>query len=519
MRKFAMEIVGAVVVLSFVGSLPYIIGTRGHNNGPLRERDTMKVPVMSADFTLDPHRLEDSYSMMAVLQIYRGLFRYLPDGNIEPDLAESWAESQDRAVISIKLRERRFSDGRPIVAAHVVHSIARMFHLSASMSADIDYIAGSQEFRESKRIEALGVRALDERTVEFRLKQASPLFYKHLAAVDCAVLPIESFRDELRDGPDTATSGPYRILHHEKGRELVISLRQDWAGENQDAPKRVSFVARDTDSAIREAIETAAISTLDSYPVPADIENTLVERGWTRSVTSVTLEHYIILNPRRISDEVRSWLISRIDKDELLRRIDQEQFRRADGVIPLGLPGALPMPGVDTGADLVEVPKAGTVIELEYYSGSPVVNKVASYLAEVWNTDGVRVDLRPLELSDLLQRMFNKQPQVVIGRRALDYPDGFSKLAYFKSNVEANFFHVNDRELDRAIEQLHHMFDPEERAVAYQLIQRLALRHHTVLPLFFGSEFSGLWSPQIEFVPPHPIGLHTLPMEMVRVHR
>ena len=56
--------------------------------------------------------------------IYAGLFRYNKDGNIEPDIAESYSISTDTKSYDVKIRRNiRFADGEPLTANDVMYTI------------------------------------------------------------------------------------------------------------------------------------------------------------------------------------------------------------------------------------------------------------------------------------------------------------------------------------------------------------------------------------------------------------
>src|SRR4051812_11739791 len=80
---------------------------------------TIHLPISS--ISLDPHKMQDMYSMAVVLQLFRGLFRYSPEGELTPDLVSAWTVSPDGKTYLFKLREAQFSNGSKITSRHVVN--------------------------------------------------------------------------------------------------------------------------------------------------------------------------------------------------------------------------------------------------------------------------------------------------------------------------------------------------------------------------------------------------------------
>ena len=146
--------------------------------------------------------MTDAYSMIANVQLYRGLFKYTSNGEVEPDLVESWTTTPDHLEYRFKLKHRTFSNGVEISTEHVRQTFARMFHIGAAMAADLSYISGAKRFRTSHKLSDLRIDVISPKEMVIHLHTSSPLFLKHLAAADCGLwrskttaqpfLPIQS---------------------------------------------------------------------------------------------------------------------------------------------------------------------------------------------------------------------------------------------------------------------------------------------------------------------------------------
>ena len=300
----------------------------------------LKIHFPKVTLTLDPHRMEDAFSMAVVLQLYRGLLRFSPQGELLPDLARGWTESPDKLKYVLKLKEGvKFSNGKPITPKNVQMSFARMFFTGASMGADLDYIEGVHTFRKSTRIEDLGIRVVSDSEIEFHLSHPCGLFLKHLAVVDSAILPIESFRDTLPTSIDAGFSGPYRIKTgpDENGVEL-----EKWRSDPLESPNPPTSIQFTLTTEKPEDLAAASrTDSLDHDPVEPKLEKELRKAGWTSTPSELVAEAFVILNPKKIPQDLRHYLFSKVDVREIIKRVGIAEFQPAFGLIPSGISGEL----------------------------------------------------------------------------------------------------------------------------------------------------------------------------------
>lgn len=477
----------------------------------------IRVHLPRVNFKVDPQRMEDAYSMLIVSQLYRGLLRFNPTGNVVPSLAQSWTESSDRLSYRFKLRAATFSDGTPITAKHVQRTFARLFYIGAGMSADLDYIKGVEEFVKTHDLSKLGIKVISDREVEFQLSQPSALFLKQVAVADCAILPLQAFDSNLPEDSSGVFSGPYRITSAKPGSFELSKWRKD-EFDSALPPDRIEFFA--TEENPITLANDGRTDSLDRDPVTSEQAANLTRSGWGMVPTELTGESFVILNPKYIPSDVRQYLFKKLDPDSLVERLGENQFKAAFGLIPNGFQGTLSKPETSDLRDAKAVYRGKKVsFTLDFDPASEWERTAAEYLKELWSNDRIAVTLNPLTKGAKLQRMFGKKSEAVLGQKGIDYPDGFSVLTYFKGKYDSNYFHVDDPAIDGEIAGVLRNFDQKSRASKYKSIQKAILAHHTIVPLFFGSHASGFWSHRVRSAPSHPMGYHTMAFESIEMRR
>lgn len=467
------------------------------------------IAVPKKNLNLDPHSLEDLYSMFATLQVHRSLFRYQPDGTLKNDLVETWDVSDDRKIYSFRLANYSFSDGTPITASHVEQSLKRLFFKKASISSDMSYILNS----EKKDISQLAVKALDDKNFEIRLKKPTKFLITHLALMDSSILKLSKFDEEYDITSLTALSGHYQIVKFE---EKALHLKSRKLG-NPKAPADVVIRTVPIEDAAKLAI-AGELDSVDVYPLDVATIQQLQVMGWITHSTSLVAENFLIANPAKLKRKTREFLFQSVDISKTLEKLKGSFFSEAFGMIPPLLPGFLKEKSwsdwVGTQGDV------GTIqenVELDYSASSQVSKLIAEDLQNQWKSKGLQVKLNALDLEVYFDHLFSKKSALILAVKGMDYPDGYSNLAYFVSDVPANYFPVENSSLDVQLKELPYELDDDKRIKKYENLQRELLKQMTFRPLLFGNAYSGMWSGVFAKVPEHPMGLQFLALDELEV--
>jgi oligopeptide transport system substrate-binding protein len=140
--------------------------------------------------TIDPHKVSLPGEQLIVLDLFMSLTTPGMDGRPMPGSAESWTVSPDGKSYVFKLRPMRWSDGVPMTAADWVWSFRRMldpktaFPLASRLFPirNARAVAGG-----AQPPAALGVTAVDERTLRIDLETPTPYFTDVIMA---AAMPV-----------------------------------------------------------------------------------------------------------------------------------------------------------------------------------------------------------------------------------------------------------------------------------------------------------------------------------------
>ena len=201
--------------------------TSGTNNSAKQE--------ITVPFTMDPKTLDisvagETTANAIIYETQEGLVR-LMNNKIESAGATSWETSEDGLTWTFHLRDMVWSDDTKITADDYVYEMQRFFDpATAAGNAPIFYcIKGGEEFNTGTggTAEGVGVKAIDEKTLQFTLNYQVPYFLQLCNFVNVMPLKKEVVeKDGASYGTDASTmlySGPFVISEWTKGSKLVLT--------------------------------------------------------------------------------------------------------------------------------------------------------------------------------------------------------------------------------------------------------------------------------------------------------
>lgn len=226
--------------------------------------------------TLDPAGEFDGTLHLLV----RGLTGLDEDMRTVPAIAESWDVTEDGTHLTFHLREARYSNGDPIVAADFVYGWRRLLdprvgfgwgYLLADLVGAADLLAITPDSVPADEVidsmlDGLGVSAPDERTLEVDL--ARPAAYFATVATFAATAPVsESWitRPGATEGGAFVSSGPFVLTEWVHDQRRTFEPNPMWWG----APTTVRRIEMRVFPSDEEALEAFRRGEIDLLSVPA----------------------------------------------------------------------------------------------------------------------------------------------------------------------------------------------------------------------------------------------------------
>lgn len=222
---------------------------------------TLRASIGASPQSLDPHQIAGVPSQRVVAALADTLLHMNPESlQPEPGAAESWTMSDDGLVYTFQLRQAgKWSDGSPVTAGDFVFSWQRILspRMGHYYAQDFYPIVGAQAFNkgETTDFSTVGVKALDDHSLQFTLNSPDPLFAKRMTHETTApVQPDNILKFAELDDPvskwtrpgNMITNGPFRLVAWELNK--IIELEKNpyyWDADNVRLEKLLIYPIED----------------------------------------------------------------------------------------------------------------------------------------------------------------------------------------------------------------------------------------------------------------------------------
>lgn len=192
------------------------------------------------------------------------LIRYVTDENglavIEPGIAEDWEVSEDGLIWTFYLREEAiWDDGVPVTAHDFVYTYRMMAtpeigSTNAHLFDDIILNFTEAHYDEGKKPEDIGVKAVDDHTLEFTLTKPTAYFIELLnGARPIRQDKYEEWGEEYGSSKDKVIgNGPFKIKSWQPNVEMVFEKNENyWNADNVKLERINRFIVEEPAAAVQ----------------------------------------------------------------------------------------------------------------------------------------------------------------------------------------------------------------------------------------------------------------------------
>ncbi|MCS6819953.1 MAG: ABC transporter substrate-binding protein [Chitinophagales bacterium] len=489
--------------------------------------------------SLFPHNITEVVGHRIAAQIYEGLVSLnQKDLSIEPALAESWQVNDSATRFTFKIRKGVFfhnhellnNNRKEITAWDIAYCLEKLCIKSVNnqgfwvfsgivQGADTYYVNPSSDNRKN-----LGIKALNDSTLEITLSKPFAGFLYRLAMPFCAVFPKEMVDNNPANSIQGVAigTGPFMLKKVVPDDAVYLVRNPDYWKKDSFGNAlpyldgiKISFIKEEK----TEMLDFRQGNLEMKYRLPMDAVDEIIDRNGNlkeaykkfqlQTATELSLSYYGFLHthPLFSNVHVRRAFCYAVDRQKLVDyTLKGEALPAIYGIVPPGMAGyqnsriqgfkynpvkaqeELKKAGFENG-------KGFPAITLQINSGGGRNEKVAEAVTAMLKENlNIRVEITQLPFAQHLENYESGKVAFWRAGWVADYPDpeNFLSLCYGKyvpanpnERAYLNAFRYQNPEFDKWFEEARIVTDINERNRLYEKLDQLVIDDAVLLPLFY----------------------------------
>jgi oligopeptide transport system substrate-binding protein len=233
--------------------------------------------------TLDTHKTSTVQESHILRDMLEGLVAYNVKGEAVAGQAEKWEVSDDGKTYRFTLRSGlKWSNGDPVKASDFAFSYRRIMNPDTGAKyANILYpILNAEKANKGQgKVEDIGVKAIDDRTLEIKLEQPTPYFLElltHQTSLPVHPGSVEKFGKDFVKPGNMVTNGAYKLVEFVPNSHIKLVKNENYYDAKNVKIDTVNYFPTPDFAAMVRRYEAGELDTTDD--VPADQMKSLKQR-------------------------------------------------------------------------------------------------------------------------------------------------------------------------------------------------------------------------------------------------
>ena len=466
--------------------------------------------------TLDSADYDDVPSSDMMGQIFEGLYRVAANNKVELGMAAQEPKvSEDGLVYTFILRDAKWSDGSAVKAQDFVFTYRKLVNpQEGHVAQSADVFKNAKKIRSGELpVEELGVKALDDKTLEITLENPAPYLPKLLTG--SRFLPqSEAVAQKLGDQygsnvSNVVVNGPFK-LEGWTGSELTWKLVKNadyWDASNVALNEVTVNVSKEVATSVQlfdsKQVQYTTISDqfVDQYKSQPTFH--------AQPKATMGYMNFNTLKPTTANQHFRRAIAMAYDKQALTNNVLKDGSIPSTGLIPKSF-----ATNEVTGKDFVD--ESGDFLKFDVQeaqkewelakkelgvsevtvtlltSDTGTSKLVGEYLqAQIQkNLPGVTFKLQPVPLKNRLELQRASDYDIFYGTWAPDYQDPLNFLEQYITGGGINFGKYSNPEYDKAVDTVKSTYatQPENRWNQMLAAEKIIMNDAAIAPIYQASQ-------------------------------
>ncbi len=487
-------------------------GTDSDEDYVLAADQTLRYNLGADPLTLDPQLNSATDASHIINNVFEGLMRE-KDGEVVPGIAESYTLSEDGLVYTFTLRDATWADGQPVKAGDFEFAWKR--GANPATASEYMYLFESANIlnagaiaKGEKSIDELGVKAIDDKTLEVTLSAPTDYFLGLTGFATLMPVREDMVDDEGAWAKDTAKyigNGPFKMSEYKMGDQIVLVKNENyWNAENVNLEKIVMYMIVDESTA--HTRYTAGELDVNEL-IPTDEIPTLIAEDPTFYIMPKIGTYYYAfnMNNEALKDaRVRQALSLAINREQIVKEVTKGGQNVAYGFMPEGITdnegksftetagdyGVNPKGDVEKAKALLAeagYPDGAGLPEIEIlYNTSESHKLIAEAMQEMWKQNlGINVKLTNQEWA-VFQETTNNNAFDSLARRGWigDYNDPQTMLEIFESTNSQNIGRYSSETFDTEMQLSRETMGAERMEHLYKA-HDILMEDMPIIPVYY----------------------------------
>jgi oligopeptide transport system substrate-binding protein len=511
MQKFTQIMAAGLVCSTFLVAPTF--AAMVPDGTTLAADQTFRYRVLDNINSLDPAIVEDVDTASVVSDIFEGLYNEDALGNPVPGAAESYDVNADKTVYTFHIRaDAKWTNGDPVTAGDFVYgwqravdpktasNYAYYLGLVGVMNAD-DIVAGK------KPVTDLGVKAIDDKTLEVDLSFSSPWFVKTLAHATMFPSPkavVEKFGVDWTKPENIVGNGAYKLVENTPGERVVVERNPLYWDDAHTVINRGEFLTINDEN---QGLTRFMAGEVDQTDVPAGQYPAMKQQhpDEAYSVPQFCTYYFSInMSDSQPNDglkdqKVREALSLAVDRDVLVNNVlqgGQEPAYIFTNPHTAGFTApTVPLEGMTQDerdamakqlmADAGYGPDHPLTVNY-IYNTSEGHKKIAIAVSQMYKEKlGVNMEIQDMEFQTLLDRRHAGDYEMARNAWCGDYNEASTFVSLFDSKSEQNDSHYANADVDKFLADAKTADDPNPD---YAKVEVQQAKDVAIVPIYFYSK-------------------------------
>ncbi len=473
-------------------------------------KDVLLIGNSAEPLTLDPLKASGTWENHIIGDMFMGLTTEDAASEVAPGMATSWSVSQDGLTWTFQLRDAVWSDGAPVTADDFVAAFRRLMDpntLSEYASIQFGMKNAEAVYEQKLPPEALGVRAIDPKTLEITLENPEPYLpqlLKHYTAFPIPQHVVAKVGGDWIKPKNIVVNGAYKLVRWRTNDLIeVVKNERFWDAENV-CFKRIFYYPTNDPLAAERRVRAGQLD------VNTEIDGTRLKflkrnlPGYAR-VADFMGVIFVTFNTRKKpfdDPRVRRALSLAINRDFIADEILRAGQRPAYSLIPphvANYPGSTPLAWASEGMQqrraearaLLQAAGFGPDNPLTFtYSHRNTADnpRIAPVLQKNWNdiAPWVRVQIQGVETQIHYSNLRTGDYDVGDGGWIADFNDARNFLFLMETKSrDQNYSKYSNPEFDRMLAQSDSERDLIKRGKLLAAAEQITARDQPMAPIVY----------------------------------